>query len=226
MHQIHGRYPTSKHYTYRMKTCSISGCTNKYRSIGLCGTHWKLNKKYGTPTPFCWCGEPADTRTSRGASKLCQSHTLTSRYWEYVDIKGEHECWEWIGSKTSAGYGLIYWQDELKYAHRLSLEFDDRPVPAKWHACHTCDNPPCVNPNHLFIGTPHDNVKDKVAKKRHAFGESHPNAKLTDTEVLEIRKLASEGGWQAELAKRFNVHPGHISVIVAGLKRRDLLEKE
>lgn len=210
-----------------MKTCSVSGCTNKYRSIGLCSTHWKINKRYGTPTPLCWCEEPAQTNAgNHAASILCKNHTLTERFWEYVDIRSSEECWEWKGSKTAANYGLIYWQDSLQYAHRLSLELDGRPVPPKWHACHTCDNPPCVNPNHLFVGTPHDNVKDKVKKGRHAFGENHPKAKLTDTDVLEIRKLASEGVWQAELAKRFNVHPGHISVIVAGFKRRDLLDKE
>jgi hypothetical protein len=143
-----------------------------------------------------------------------------------VNVKGADECWEWTGTKTATNYGLIWWNDALQYAHRLSLEIDGRPVPAKWHACHTCDNPPCVNPNHLFPGTPHDNVKDKVSKGRHSFGENHPNAKLTDTDVEEIRKLASEGVWQSELAKMFGVNPGHISKLVAGLERRDLLDKE
>jgi hypothetical protein len=210
-----------------MRTCSISGCDNKLRSKGLCSGQWKINKKYGTPTPLCWCGEPAQTFAgNKGASKLCKEHTLTFRYWEYVDIKGEDECWEWTGHKTSAGYGLMYWQGELKYAHRLSLEFDGRPVPTRWHACHTCDNPPCVNPKHLFPGTPHDNSKDKVAKGRHSYGENHPNAKLTDTDVAEIRRLASEGVWQSDLARMFNVNSCHISKLVAGLERRDLLDKE
>jgi len=210
-----------------MKSCSVSGCTNKYRSIGLCGTHWRINKKYGTPLPLCWCGEPAQTNAGNHAfSIFCKNHTLTKRFWDYVDMKSEDECWEWTGSKTSAGYGLIYWENELKYSHRVSLELDGRPVPDKWHACHTCDNPPCVNPKHLFPGTPHDNVKDKVKKGRHTFGENHPNSKLSDTEVLEIRKLASEGVWQSDLARTYKVHPGHISTIVAGLKRRDTLDKE
>lgn len=210
-----------------MKTCTISGCNNKLRSKGLCSAHWKIDKKYGTPTPLCWCGEPAQTNAgSKGASRMCTIHTLTSRYWEYVDVKNEEECWEWIGTKTAAGYGVIYWENQLRYAHRLSLEFDGRPVPSRWHACHTCDNPPCVNPKHLFPGTPHENVKDKVSKGRHIYGENHPNSKLSDTDVLEIRKLASEGVWQSDLAKQFNVHHSHISDIVAGLKRRDLLDKE
>ena len=89
-----------------MRTCSISGCDNKLRSKGLCSGHWKINKKYGTPTPLCWCGEPADTKTSKGASKFCQIHTLTFRYWEYVDIKDTEECWEWKGSVTLLDMGL------------------------------------------------------------------------------------------------------------------------
>lgn len=209
-----------------MKTCTISGCDNKLRSKGLCSTHSKINKKYGTPLPLCWCGEPADTGTSKGASTFCKNHTLTLRYWEYVKVGEEDQCWEWTGSKTSAGYGLIYWKDELKYAHRLSLEFDGRPVPPRWHACHTCDNPLCVNPKHLFPGTPHDNVKDKVSKGRHTYGENHPNSRLTDTDVEEIRKLAYDGVWQSDLAQMFNVNPSHISRLVAGLERRDLLDKE
>ena len=209
------------------KACTVSGCENKYRSIGLCSSHWKINKKYGTPTPLCHCGEPAQTFAgNKGASLLCESHRLTARFWDYVDVKSDEECWEWTGSKTAANYGLMYWNGELEYAHRLSLEMDGRPVPSRWHACHTCDNPPCVNPGHLFVGTPHDNVKDKVQKRRHTFGENHPNAKLTNTDVLEIRKLASDGVWQADLARMYNVNQGHISTIVTGLKRRDILGKE
>jgi len=210
-----------------MKTCSVSGCTNKYRSIGLCGTHWKINKKYGTPTPLCWCGEPAQTQVGNYApSLLCKSHTLTERFWGYVDVKTEDECWEWTGTKTAANYGLIWWNDGLQYAHRLSLEMDGRPVPERWHACHTCDNPPCVNPNHLFVGTPKDNAQDKVAKGRHVFGENHPNAKLSDTDVLEIRKLVSEGMFQSDISRKYGLNISYVSELVAGLKRRDILEKE
>lgn len=210
------------------KQCSVSGCTGVgYRARGLCHTHWKINKTYGTPTPLCWCGDPVQTNGgNRGASKMCAEHTLFKRFWDYVDIKSEDECWEWNGSRTAAGYGLIYWKDELKYAHRLSIEFSGREIPERWHACHTCDNPPCVNPKHLFPGTPHENMLDKVSKGRHTFGENHPNAKLSDAEIVEIRKLAFEGVWQSDLAKKFGVHPGHISDIVAGLRRRDLLNKE
>ena len=209
------------------KKCSVSGCDNKYRSTSFCSAHWKINKKYGTPTPLCWCGEPAQTHAgNQGASILCTTHTLTARFWAYVDIKNLDECWEWTGTKTAANYGLIYWNGKLEYAHRLSLEMDGRPVPSRWHACHTCDNPPCVNPSHLFAGTPKENVMDKVSKGRHTYGETHPNAKLSNTEVKNIRKLASEGMFQSDIAHTYGLNESYVSELVAGLKRRDILDKE
>ena len=202
------------------KTCKVSGCENKYRSIGLCSTHWKINKKYGTATPLCWCGEPAQTRVgSYASSLLCKSHTLTERFWGYVDIRNPEECWEWKGTRTAANYGLIWWNDGLQYAHRLSLELDGRPVPVRWHACHTCDNPPCVNPNHLFPGTPRTNVQDMILKGRHSHGDSHHNAKITDEEVLIVRQLAEKGVFLSDIAEQFGVTPGYVSEIVSNRKR-------
>lgn len=150
-----------------MPMCSVSGCDNKYRSIGLCSTHWKINKKYGTPTPVCWCGEFVQTNAgNRGASMLCSSHTLWQRFWSYVDICDENQCWEWIGSRTEAGYGIIWWEGKLTYAHRLSVGFDTDNMHLL-QANHHCDNPPCVNPKHLYIGTQQDNMIDKVSRNRH-----------------------------------------------------------
>lgn len=210
-----------------MKICSITGCENKYRSIGFCSGHWKINKKYGTPTPLCWCGELSQTNGgNQGASLLCKDHTLANRFWDNVELKGEDDCWEWTGSKTASGYGVLYVGKKLDYAHRFSLYLDGRPVPNRWHACHTCDNPSCVNPKHLFPGTPKDNVMDMVSKGRHTFGEKHLNSKLTDTDVLEIRKLACEGMFQSDIARMYGLNQAYVSKLVAGLGRRDLLGKE
>jgi hypothetical protein len=179
-------------------------------------------KKYGSATPVCFCGELAQTNAGNKAfSLLCKKHTLLERFWENVDVKGKEDCWIWKGAKTGAGYGVMYWNEENTYAHRLSIELDGRSIPDRFHACHTCDNPPCVNPKHLFVGSPRDNMLDKVAKNRHVLGETHPAAKLTDKEVEQIRGLFKDGVWQTDLAKTFNVHQSHISRIVYGLIRRN-----
>lgn len=203
-----------------MRKCSVTGCDNKYRSIGLCSSHWKINKKFGTPTPVCWCGQLSHTNAGRlGASILCEYHFLLERFWENVDIKGDDECWEWMGSRTAAGYGVIYHSGNLEYTHRLSLDFDDRPVPPRHHACHTCDNPPCVNPKHLYPGTPMDNVRDKMKRGRQPKGENHYAAKLSDQEVIDIKAAHASGVWQADLAREYGVDSSHVSDIIRGKRR-------
>jgi len=206
-----------------MKNCSITGCDNKYRSKGLCSTHWKINKKYGTPVPLCWCGEFVQTFAgNKGSLILCKKHNLLKRFWDNVDIKSDNECWEWQGSKTKAGYGNILWNNEIHYAHRLSLEFTGEVIPPRYHACHKCDNPSCVNPNHLFVGSPRENMLDKVSKGRQVFGEKHPNAILTNAEIIIIRQMAEDGVFFSDISKIFGVSESHISRIVARLVRATL----
>lgn len=197
-----------------MNKCKIPGCNNKYRSIGLCSSHWKINKKYGTPTPICFCGEPSQTFAGADqANGLCKFHFFEKRYWENVDKKDENSCWEWKGSKTPAGYGNIYYDGKLRYAHRLALEFVGKKGKNKF-ACHKCDNPSCVNPNHLYFGSAYDNNRDTVRRNRNSKGQKHYNAKLSDQDVKDIRTMFFLGVRQCDIGKKYNVHQSYISDII------------
>ena len=109
-------------------------------------------------------------------------------------------------------------------AHRISWEIHNGEIPENLWVLHKCDNPPCVNPEHLFLGTPRDNVIDKVKKGRHRDdnGEKHPMAKLKDKDVRYIRRKLSDGIQGKDLAKQFNVCRMTISNIKTGRKWRSV----
>lgn len=202
-------------YNIFVTKCLVSGCNNKYRSIGLCSSHWKINKKYGNPEPKCFCGELIQTFAGNvGAQLFCKFHSLEKRYWDNVDQKSDNECWEWKAAKTKAGYGIIYYDKKNRFAHRLSLEFQGINIPEKMYVCHKCDNPPCVNPNHLYVGTPYQNSQDKVNRNRHPKGDRHYNYKLSENDVLEIRKLFLNGVFQSDIARLFNINASYVSDII------------
>ena len=139
---------------------------------------------------------------------------LQERFWEKVDVAGADDCWEWTASKAK-GYGKIYRDGKLTAAHRLSWEFRHGEIPAGLHILHKCDNPACVNPEHLFTGTQLDNLADMREKGRQVLGVTHGNAKLTKAQVIEIRlRYAAGGVTQAQLGANYGVTKSLISVIV------------
>lgn len=136
------------------------------------------------------------------------------------------ECHFWIGALgRKNGYGCFKIREKgnrkncKQYkAHRLIYEFTKGKIGNK-HVLHKCDNPCCVNPDHLFLGTHQDNMQDMTKKGRTCHGSKHKNAKLTPDQVLEIRKLYAEGGHTTRsLGIKYNVDGKHIHNIVTGKK--------
>jgi len=142
------------------------------------------------------------------------------RFWARVqksDAPGA--CWLWNGSRLPAGYGRFYprWKVGL-YAHRVSWEIaNGQAVPTGLEILHACDTPECVNPAHLSIGTRSDNVRDCVAKGRHGhgslLGDQHPNSKLTEAQVAEIKRRLRDGAVKRALARELGVSKATIQHI-------------
>lgn len=141
------------------------------------------------------------------------------RFWRNVDKRSGHgpegDCWEWTAARLPAGYGRFTLGGAEVRAHRVSYQWATGKDPGDLMVCHTCDNPGCVNPEHLFIGTALDNSDDKVKKKRHLYGEAHRKAKLTDDQVRLIR---SDTRRQVDIAAAYGVTQGLIGMI----KRREI----
>lgn len=131
--------------------------------------------------------------------------SLEDRLWRSVDIGNAEDCWEWQRSCFSSGYGQIRVGKTVETTHRVAWKLSKGEIPSGLFVCHTCDNRPCCNPSHLFLGSPLDNMRDKVDKGRQARlnGETNPASKLTNQEVIEIRNCANGG--DKEIAEEYGV---------------------
>lgn len=128
------------------------------------------------------------------------------------------QCWEWTASCAGRGYGQMKLpkQRRQEYAHRLAYMIYIGAIPEKREVCHSCDNPKCCNPAHLFLGTSHDNHADMVSKNRHLAGVKNGNAKLTEREVRQIRRCIEAGMPQRQIAQAFGVS----QITVSRIKNR------
>lgn len=212
------------------KFCSNS-CSNSYNNLGR-----KLAKKY-KDMPCFRCGIifNADFRSSfktccasckdlaskearlsfyiRKTGRVPKPFEVKPREQEISErflpniYKSSSSCWLWLGAKISTGYGEVTIQGKTWLAHRFSYLYHKSEDPGSFFVCHTCDIPHCVNPDHLWLGSPVDNVLDMCYKLRH----SH---KLTVADVKLIRSLALEGIKPSILAKRFFLHVTTIRSVI------------
>jgi len=152
---------------------------------------------------------------------------VVSRFWLHVQKAAD--CWLWTGYLSDNGYGKLYYRtSDWRYVHRLSYVLNSGRIPdQKEEVCHRCDVPACVRPEHLFIGTRLDNVRDMIDKGRGGrppmhHGEEHPQAVLTDVEVADLRRLHATGSYQQRaLAKQFGVSQSTVWRLVHQITRAE-----
>lgn len=115
---------------------------------------------------------------------------VNERFWSKVQIRGDNECWLWLAGVDKNGYGIFRYRNFNYRAHRFALFGMNAKTIAEL-ACHSCDFSSCVNPKHLFAGSPKDNTQDMITKNRRyrTTGMGHPMAKLTEQDVLRIRSI-------------------------------------
>lgn len=141
---------------------------------------------------------------------------LKDRFFNKVEIT--NTCWLWVGSIRRGGYGQFKMPSKLMSAHRAAYLMFNGPIASDKNVLHKCDTPNCVNPAHLFLGSHQDNVIDKVNKGRQAKRSSHGHAKLSENDIINIKKLRESGKTLKQIALQYQVHPNHIGLIIRGLR--------
>lgn len=147
-----------------------------------------------------------------------------TRFQQCYVVGARDDCWPWLGPVNKAmGRAFFTTRGKGTTAARFAWEWYVAPIPERLHALHRCDNPMCVNPHHLFLGTHRENVQDMVAKGRHAKakvkGEAHGNTRLTDRDFLEIAQLRGHLGTR-EIAIAYGISRGYVSHIQLGRYER------
>lgn len=139
------------------------------------------------------------------------------RFEKHVEIDYGDNCWTWSGKRNKKGYGGLWINKNPELVHRISWIIFRGPIPKGMCVLHSCDNPPCVRPNHLFLGTKTNNSEDMVSKGRQASGERNGRAKLSKEKASLIKNLYLTSEFtQRQLAERFEVCKATIGQVVRG----------
>jgi HNH endonuclease len=144
------------------------------------------------------------------------------RFFSRVNLpENPEDCWVWWGTKSNRGYGELKVSGKVIRAHRFSWELHVGPIPEGLLIRHTCDNPSCVNPSHLLLGTDAMNAADRKLRGRGIEGEAHPMVVLSDREVREIRDLVKHRALtQVKIAEIYGICQGSVNGIARGVTRQ------
>ncbi len=140
---------------------------------------------------------------------------VEERFWVKVDKNGPEGCWVWTKATNDLGYGWFSFNRQPHLAHRIAWMLTHGEMP-NGLVLHSCDNPPCVNPNHLRVGTDQDNSDDKVARNRCAKGLSHPKFISTDELARQVKSLDKQNLSSRKIATILDVSPSTVSRILRG----------
>lgn len=176
-----------------MKTCSVGDCEGEILARGWCSMHYQRWRSYGDP---------------KASKTATEDMTLEQRLKFGGYNVTDFGCWEWSSSRFRQGYGQMKILGKSCYAHRIAYEAWVGPLPEGSVVRHKCDNPPCINPDHLELGTYQDNSNDMWERGRGAdqAGEKNPRSKLTVVQVREIRsRYTGVRGQQRRLAEESGV---------------------
>lgn len=164
----------SKRNQNSSRRCSHSGCDAPHEARGLCAKHYWRSKRHGSPD--------ATLTPTRGM-------TLAEKLAGRSSADPHSGCLLWTGPRTPDGYGIVWHEQTNLLVHREAWKLANGDIPSEMFVCHRCDVRNCINPEHMFLGSPQDNMDDKMMKGRHRTprGEEHPAAKLTAEAVARIR---------------------------------------
>lgn len=143
--------------------------------------------------------------------------TFSEQIERYAIPEPNTGCWLWMGVLDRGGYAKVSASHRTERASRMSWEVANGPIPDGLFACHRCDNRACVNPDHLFLGTHRDNMRDMASKGRSARGERNVGAKLCEKDISEIHEMFRAGATTSDVAKRFGVRQESANKIARGV---------